>query len=121
MSETKQVEHTRGECKVMNAAIKRSSRGEPYAVIQTPRGAIDLIAPERMRDDLMPFATLFAAAPDLLAACKEQARLIEGLRSTNAFYRIGKYPTEAALDKIMDAADVQKAASAAIAKAEARP
>lgn len=66
-------------------------------------------------------ARLIIAAPDLLTVCKAQARLIEGLRATNSFYRIGKYPTEAALDKITDAADVQKAAAEAIAKAEGAP
>ncbi len=63
---------------------------------------------------------LICAAPELLASCREQAKLIEGLRNLLTFYRIGKRPSEKVLDSVQGASEVQGRATAAIAKAEGR-
>ena len=62
-------------------------------------------------------ARLIAAAPDLLAACKAQDKLIRFYGILLANYRTGSRPGEMTLDEVNKAAAVTDAASSAIAKA----
>jgi hypothetical protein len=52
---------------------------------------------------------------ELAKACRAQSDVIAGLRSLTAFYRIGKRPTEKALDAAGRADDVEKMVVAALA------
>lgn len=121
------TKHTKGEMKVSSTTIyildtDRHGRecNRVYATVQPGSWEFQVTA-EEVEANARRLALAWNTHDELVAACKAQMRLIEGLRSTNMYYRIGKRPTEKALDMILDADEVQKRALDAIAKVEARP
>ena len=69
----------------------------------------------------MDWCPLHKAAGDLLAACKDQRRIMHAQTALLVAYRVGRSPSGKILDILASRDSVEEQANAAILAAEAKP